>query len=128
MSGIDRKIDFATGDFVDGANGSWTTVRGIYNMLAFTYAFARGTWEGDPEMGHLFAELDRATDTSENRERLRDLAAASAQWLIDGGFLDRVEAFVQSWEPGKVAFEVHCYEPGRKDPTVLGPFFAPVGV
>lgn len=96
-------------------------------MVAFSYSIAVGSWEGDPTLGHRFDELADATDTQENRNRLRDLAKIAVDWIVKLGLLVRVEAFAESLGGGAVAFEVDLYKPNVKLPTKAGPFLIAVG-
>ncbi len=123
----DRRLDPVTADFVDGTAGGFESSEDIENQIAFCYSIAVGSWEGDPELGHRFDELARATDTSENRARLRDLAEQAAQWLVDAGSLERVTVYAESLRAGSVAFQVDYYTPGNKKPRPAGPFLVPVG-
>jgi phage gp46-like protein len=123
----DRTLDPTTADFVDAAAGAFKTSDGIDNQIAFSYMIEQGTWEGDPDLGHRFAELARVTNTQENRNRLRDLAKQAVQWLIDLGAIDSVEVFDEVISADGVAFEVDYYLPNDKTARRAGPFLIPVG-
>ena len=123
----DRRLDPVTGDFVDGAAGGFEASDDIENQIAFSYSIPVGSWEGDPDLGHRFDELARATDTSANRARLRDLAELAVQWLVDAGSLDHVDVTVETFGPGVDAFQVDYFVPGSSKPRRAGPFFVPVG-
>jgi len=124
---LDRFLDPVTEDFVDDEGGAFFTDDVVLNKLAMSYKIPRGSWEGDPDLGHGFDELSRATDTAQNRLRLKNLAEAAAQWLIDSGELAKVVVTVEQFQPGAVAFEVDAYKPGQKNPITAGPFAVPVG-
>lgn len=123
----DRRLDPATGDFVAASRGAFESCDDIENQIAFSYCIEVGSWEGDPELGHRFAELDGATNTTQNQNRLRDLAAAAVQWLIDLGRLTKVEVRVESYKPDAAAFQVDYYTPGSNSPRKAGPFLVALG-
>jgi phage gp46-like protein len=123
----DRRLDPVSGDFVDGAAGGFESCDDIENQIAASYCIAAGSWEGDPTLGHRFDELARATNTVENRSRLRDLARAAVQWLFDLGLLERVEISSEEIKPDAVAFQVDYYVPGSEKPRPAGPFLVAVG-
>ena len=123
----DRRLDPVTGDFVDGDAGGFESCEDIENQIAFSYLVPVGSWEGDPELGHRFGELDSATNTSENRNRLRDLAERAVDWLVKLGRLSRVEVSVESVKPDGAAFQVDYWTPGDKSPRKAGPFLVSVG-
>lgn len=123
----DRYLDPVTGDYEDAANGGFASSEDIENQIAFSYLIPVGSWEGDPLLGHRFAEIDRATDTIENRNRLRDLAKDAVKWLVDLGSLERVDVTVESWRAGSVAFHVDYYTPASKTARKAGPFLVAVG-
>lgn len=123
----DRYLDPVTGDFVAAAKGAFESSEDIANMIAFSYLVPRGSWEGDPELGHRFDELAQATDTVENRNRLRDLAEDAVRWLLDLGKLSRVVVEVESYGPMRAAFQVDYYTPASKLPKKAGPFLVAVG-
>ena len=124
----DRYLDPVTADFEDAARGAFESSEDIENQIAFSYLVPLGSWEGDTTLGHRFDELARATDTSENRNRLRDLAKDAVKWLMDDGKLTRVDVTVESLGDGKVAFQVDYYTPDSKMPKKAGPFLVAVGV
>lgn len=124
---IDRKIDPVSEDFVDAPAGAFAQADPIENQIAFSYLIPVGSWEGDPLLGHRFNELARATNTVENRNRLRDLAKQAVQWLIDLGALASIEVTSEVISDDGVAFEVDYYLPGAKKPRRAGPFLIPVG-
>lgn len=123
----DRKLDEVTGDFRDAAKGAFESCDDIENQIAFSYMIEVGSWEGDPLLGHRFKELARATNTQENRNRLRDLAKQAVQWLIDLGALTSVEVTCEVLQADGVAFEVDYTVAGDKTARRAGPFFVPVG-
>lgn len=123
----DRRIDTITEDYVAAAKGGFEQCEDIETQVAYSYKIALGEWEGDPTFGHRLNELAKATDTSENRNRLRDLARAALDWLVDLGKISQVDALVESWGAGKVVFQVEYYVPGSKRPKKAGPFLVPVG-
>lgn len=123
----DRRLDPVTGDFVAASGGGFEACDDIENQIAFSYLVPRGEWEGDPDLGHRFAELENATNTAANQARLRDLAADAVKWLVDAGKLSRVDITVESFEPDAVAFEVDYYVPGDDKPRPAGPFLVPIG-
>lgn len=127
MSGDDRKLDPVTGDFRSAAGGAFERCDVIENQIAFSYKIPVGSWEGDPELGHRFAELDRAVNNIENQNRARDLAKLAVQWLIDLGSIESVEVTVESLGPDGIAFEVDYYLPNAQQPRKAGPFLVPVG-
>ncbi len=123
----DRRLDPVTGDFVDGDDGGFESCEDIENQIAFSYLVPLGSWEGDPTFGHRFAELDRATNTSENRNRLRDLATDAVAWLVKLGRLASVEVTVEKHSSTAAAFQVDYRTPGKKSPRKAGPFLVPLG-
>jgi phage gp46-like protein len=123
----DRRLDPVTGDFVDGDAGGFESCDDIENQIASSFLIERGSWEGDPELGHRFAELENATDTAENRARLRDLARDAVQWLVDDGKLSHVDVTVEQFDAGGVAFQVDYYIPGSDKPRPAGPFLVAIG-
>lgn len=123
----DRYLDPATEDFESNSTGGFVSSENIENMIAFSYLIPVGSWEGDPELGHRFAELDRVTDTVENRNRLRDLARDAVKWLVVLGLLERVDVTVESYGPSRVAFQVDYYTPASKSVRRAGPFLVGVG-
>lgn len=124
---IDRTLDPVTEDFVDAAAGAFAESDGIANQIAFSYRIEYGSWEGDPTLGHRFKELARVTNTVENRNRLRDLAKAAVQWLVDLGALDSVEVSSEVISADGVAFEIDYYVPNDKTARRAGPFLISVG-
>jgi phage gp46-like protein len=123
----DRRLDPVTGDLVDGSAGGFELCEDIENQIAFSYLIARGSWEGDPELGHRFDELAQGRDIPEDRARLKDLARDAVQWLIDLGKLTRVDVDVESIKPGAVAFQVDYYVPGSDKPRPAGPYLIALG-
>lgn len=123
----DRYLDPVTGDFEAAAKGAFESSEDIENMIAFSYLVPLGSWEGDPLLGHRFDELARATDTSENRNRLRDIAKDAAKWLVDLGLISTLDVTVESYGAGKVAFQIDYYVPESKLPKRAGPFLVPLG-
>lgn len=123
----DRRLDPVTGDFVSAPAGAFESCLDIENQIAFSYCIPVGSWEGDPELGHRFDELARTTDTSENRNRLRDLALRAVDWLVDLGLLERVEVDVDSYKAGAAAFQVDYYTPGSTRARKAGPFLVSLG-
>jgi phage gp46-like protein len=125
----DRLLDPVTADFVDAPGGGFEPCDDIDNMIAFSYSIPIGSWEGDPQLGHRFDELANATNTVDNRNRLRDLATLAVQWIIDLGLLDSVDVIVEEIgdRGDAVAFEVDRYKPGAQRAKRLGPFLVPVG-
>lgn len=123
----DRRLDPVTEDFIDDSAGGFEPCDVIENQIAFSYLIEYGSWEGDPTLGHKFKELARATNTVENRNRLRDLAKQAVQWLVDLGSLDSVEISDEVIGTDGVAFEVDYYLPNAKTARKAGPFLIPVG-
>lgn len=127
----DRKLDPVSADFVSAAGGAYETCDVVENQIAFSLLVPRGSWEGDPELGHGLAELDRAQNTVENRNRLRDIVATALQWLIDLGSIERVDVTVETRSSAAgmdgVAWEVDYYTPGAQKPKTVGPFLISVG-
>jgi len=123
----DRLLDPVAEDFVAAAGGGFAPSEDVDNMIAFSYLIAQGSWEGDPTLGHGFNELANATDTQENRNRLRDLAAQAVAWIVKLGLLSKVETFAESFGGGRVAFQVDVYKPGQRFPVKAGPFLVSVG-
>jgi phage gp46-like protein len=123
----DRKLDPVTGDFRSAPGGAFEQCDVIENQIAFSYKIPVGSWEGDPELGHRFGELDRAQNTLANRNRARELARLAVQWLIDLASIESVDAIVESIGAEGVAFEVDYYLPGAQKPRKAGPFLVPVG-
>lgn len=123
----DRRIDPTTGDFVSAAKGGFATSDDIENQVAFSFLVERGSWEGDPELGHRFAELAREVDTQANRRRFADLAVDAVRWLIDAGKLDHVDVTVESWGAGIVVFQIDYFTPGTPAPRKAGPFLVATG-
>lgn len=124
---MDRQLHPTTGDFVADDSGGFELVDVVENKISMSYLNKRGSWEGDPTLGHRFDELARATDTAENRRRLEDLARDAVQWLLDGGELEKVDVLAESLGDGEVAFQVDAYQPGNSRPLNVGPFLIPVG-
>lgn len=123
----DRRLDPVTEDFVDGDGGGFETCDVIENKVAMSFKIPRGSWEGDPSLGHRFAELDRATNTSANRLRLEDLCRDAIKWLTDSGEISDVVVQVDDFGSDKVAFQVDYRIPGAGKNTKAGPFLIPVG-
>jgi phage gp46-like protein len=123
----DRTIDPVTRDFVDATGGAFGQSDSVQNQIAFSYMLEYGSWEGDPLLGHRFKELARATNTVENRNRLRDLAKQAVQWLIDLGVIDSVEVTTEVISADGVAFEVDYTVPNDKTARRAGPFLIAVG-
>lgn len=123
----DRALDVITGDFRAAPKGGFESSDNIENMVAFSFMIAAGSWEGDPTLGHRFAELARAIDTVANRNRLGDLARDAVAWIVTLGLIVDVTVVVESWGDGVVAFEVDFYTPGATTPRRAGPFLIPVG-
>jgi phage gp46-like protein len=123
----DRKLYPVTEDFLDEDNGAFELCDAIENKIAFTYLIEAGSWEGDPRLGHGFAELARAKNTPESRNRLRDLAEQAIQWLIDLGEVESVTVTVEEFKADAAAFQVDYYTPGNTRPRRVGPFLIPVG-
>jgi phage gp46-like protein len=127
----DRKLDEVTGDFRSAAGGGFESCDVIENQIAFSYKIAAGSWEGDPELGHRFSELDNAENSQANRNRLAELARLAVQWLIDLGALDRVEVTVDDSAAfqsiDQVPFEIDYYLPEAQQPRRAGPFLISVG-
>ncbi len=121
----DRFLNPITGDFDDDDNGTFLSDDVIMNKLAFSFMIAKGSWEGDPELGHEFDKLARATDTAQNRRLLEMYARSAVKWLVDDGYLDSVEAVVESFQPGLIAFLVIATKAGRQ--IKAGPFLVPYG-
>ncbi len=126
MPSLDRKIDPKTGDFVAVPGGAFQLADVLENKLALSFTVPRGSWEGDPDLGHRFAEVARAKDLPVTRQRIADLAQDAVAWLIQSGELDHVDVLVESFQPGKVAFEVDAFPPAG-DKVHAGPFFVSVG-
>lgn len=128
----DRKLDPVTGDFVNAAGGEFEQCEWIENAIGFSFMIPVGSWEGDPTLGHEFAELDRAQNTQENRNRLRDLAKKAIKWLVDGGFVETVTVTVEQAATvagmDRVPWQVDYTRPGQKTVQRVGPFLIPVGV
>lgn len=103
-------------DIQDGPAGGFVEADELANKIIMSYSIEIGSWEGDPTLGHGFAELARAIDTVETRQRLGDLAVAAVQWLLDSGELSSIEVDVMTYAPGIVAFRPRCYQPGSKRP------------
>jgi phage gp46-like protein len=127
----DRKLDEVTGDFRTTAAGGFESCDVVENQIAFSYKIAVGSWEGDPELGHRFNELDRAENSQANRNRLAELARLAVQWLIDLGSIESVEVTVDDSATvtslDHVPFEVDYYLPGAQQPRRAGPFLISVG-
>jgi phage gp46-like protein len=110
MMSLDRRLDPSTDDYVRAAKGKWELCGSLENKIALSYKIARGSWEGDPELGHRFAEVERALDTDETLRRIEDIARDAVRWLLDSGELERVEAIAERYDRTKAAFEVACYD------------------
>ncbi len=123
----DRRLDPVSGDFVSAPGGGFEACDDIENQVAFSYLVPVGSWEGDSTLGHRFDELANATNTTENRNRLRDLARAAVQWLFDLGRLESVDIIVEEFGPDSVAFQVDYRTPGATTSRRTGPFLVPVG-
>ncbi len=121
----DRYINPVTEDFGDIAEGGYIEDDPVLNKLAFSFKVAKGSWEGDPEIGHRFDELARATDTIDNRRLLRIFAIEAAQWIVDDGDLDTIDVTVESHGAGLIAFQVVGMKAGRQ--VKAGPFIRPFG-
>jgi phage gp46-like protein len=126
MSALNRKIDPVTRDFVLASGGKFDRSDVIENKIALSFLEEFGAWEGDAELGHRFAELARATDTAENRLRMKDLGRQALKWLLDSGELERVEVTVETYGGGRVAFQVDAYQAGGRLVRV-GPLLVSVG-
>lgn len=123
----DRRLDPVTGDFVAASRGGFELCDDIENQIAFSFMIARGSWEGDPDLGHRFAEIARSLDEVESRNRLRDLARDAVKWLIESGKLESVEIIAESFRPGGVAFQLDYRTPGSKVLKSAGGFLVPTG-
>lgn len=116
----DRLINPTTGDVQDGPAGGFVEYDELANQIIMSYEIELGSWEGDPLLGHRFAELARALDTVETRGRIADFAVEAVQWLLDLGALSRIEVDVVDgsvYGPGIVAFQPRCYAPGAAKPV-----------
>jgi phage gp46-like protein len=121
----DRIIHPVTEDFIDGDEGGFSEDDVVLNKLAFSFKIDKGSWEGDPDLGHEFAKLARATNTAAN-QRLVDLYAREAvQWIIDDGDIDSVDIIVEEFRSDAVAFQVTAFKAKRA--IKAGPFLAPYG-
>jgi phage gp46-like protein len=127
MSRLDRVMDPVTGDLQSAAAGAWRVDDVLLNKLIMSYTIDRGTFEGDPEMGHRFAELNRATNSEDTRRRLADLVVDAVQWLIDSGELSKVEVDVQPYTSESLAFVAKHYPADDGEAFKIGPFFVPLG-
>ena len=123
----DRRLDPVTADFVDGSAGGFESCDDIENQVAFSLLVPLGSWEGDPLLGHRLGELDRATNTVENRNRLRSIVLDAVAWLVDLGKLARVEVTVESHSATAAAYQLDYYTPGDNSPRKAGPFLVPLG-
>lgn len=127
----DRKLDEVTGDFRAAPGGGFEQCDVLENQIAFSFKIPLGSWEGDPDLGHRFAELDRAENSAANRNRLADLARLAVQWLIDDGSLESIEVTVDDSEDvqsmGRVPFEVDYKPAGAQRARRAGPFLISVG-
>lgn len=124
----DRRLDPVTEDFVAASGGAFDSCDVVENKVVMSLKNAQGEWEGDSTLGHRFAELARATNTTANQLRLRDLAVDAVQWLIDSGEITDVTADVDTFSPDSAAFELHYTITGATNGArKAGPFLVPVG-
>ncbi len=130
---LDRQIDPKTMDYVSDTNangsnnGKFVEVDVLENQILIAFMVGLKDWEGDSELGNRFGELARATDTIENRQRLKDLAKDALSFLVEDGSLESVDVAVEHFDAGRVAFAVDAYRPGQTTPVVLPTFLVPVG-
>lgn len=124
---LDRKIDPVTLDYVDGVNGKFEEVDVLENQIVVSVMVAIKDWEGDPAIGSRLREMERTTDTDVNRRRMRDLLLEALQWLVEDGSLASVDAEVEQYANGRVAFQVSAYRPGERQPVPLPTFLISVG-
>lgn len=127
MSGIDRLMDLTSGDLQDAPRGAFVTGDPLRNKIIFSYAVARGTFEGDPEMGQRFGELARAVNSVATQNRLRDLVVDAVQWLLDSGELASVDVTVEKYDAETLAFAAVHYPADGGKAIEIGPFFVSVG-
>jgi phage gp46-like protein len=122
---LDRKIDPVTLDYVDAVNGKFEEVDVLENQIVVSAMIVLKAWEGDPTLG--LREMERSTDTDVTRRRLRDLLLEAFQWLVQDGSLASVDAEVQQYANGRVAFQVSAFRPGERSPVPLPSFLVSVG-
>ena len=117
---LDRLIDPISGDVQDAPGGRFVEDDEVANMIILSYSIDLSSWEGDPLLGHRFAELQREIISVETLQRVHDFAVEAVQWLLDLGLLDRIEVDVMEgidYGPGIVAFQPRCYRAGASKPV-----------
>lgn len=124
---LDRKIDPVTLDYVSDGRGGFVEVDVVENQIVVSFSVAFGEFEGDATLGHRLGELARATDSDLNRRRMADLAREALAWLVEDGSLESVAVVVESYDRGKVAFQVSAYRPGQSAAIPLPAFLVSVG-
>jgi phage gp46-like protein len=127
MSRLDRIMDANTGDLQPATRGGFRVDDVLLNKIIFSYTVDRGTFEGDPKLGNLFAELRRTTNTPDKADRLADLVRDASQWLIDSGELERVDVTVSRYSREALAFKAEHFPVGGGKSITVGPFFVKVG-
>jgi phage gp46-like protein len=126
MRNLDRVIDPVTRDFVDAAAGGFVLADAVRNKLYLSFTLARGTWEGDPGLGHRFGELARVGLTDEVSLRLHDLVIDAAQWLLDSGELVQLDVEVNVVSRQQLAFAATATPPSG--PAFdMGPLLISIG-
>lgn len=123
----DRRIDPVTRDFVTAAGGAFEECDVIENQIAAAFSIAKGSWEGDPEFGHRFDELDGEKNTVENRRKAEQFAVEAVEFLLRDGSLERAVATVEEYNRTGIAFQLDAYLPGSTQRLPLERFFVPLG-
>jgi len=123
MSGLDRILDPASQDYVDGENGEFgetpTIASGCYHQLTGQ----RNTWPGDPDAGSdlplvLTRNLDRSTVVF-----AQDAIRRALQPFVDAGEATDIEVAARANSTGRLILEssITDVQSGRIDLTDIAP-------
>jgi phage gp46-like protein len=123
---LDRIIDPIGGDLISAPKGKFYEDDVILNKLTFSVSIPLDSWEGDETFGHRLNEMDGAVDNADNRLLFAQLAELAFQWMVDEGDLVSVTVEVDEFEPGGVAWQATCLQPGQTKGQTYN-FFTPWG-
>jgi len=85
MSGLDRKLDPSTGDYVADDAGGWETTRSAQNAIYHQIKGELDRWVGDPQAGSRFYTLARAKSSVRTPQVVVDIARQALARLVAVG-------------------------------------------
>ena len=128
MPGLDRMIDWRTGDYIDDGSGGTEYTPTIATQVYHQIQGRLGDWVGDDEAGSRLFELGRSGNDIETLDAANEiLKSALKPFIDDGSATDLQTEVVEDENKNRMALHSEMRDAQYGDPMDLSPLL-PTGV